>query len=698
MRILRLSRSACFGFTLFRYLSNMSTSDFATLGVSAPVLRAITELGYEQASPIQAQSIPLLLQGKNLLGTAQTGTGKTAAFALPLLSRIKPNGQKPQILVLAPTRELAIQVAEAFKSYARYINHFHVVPIYGGQDIRGQLRSLQRGVDVVVGTPGRIMDHLSRRTLDLSELSAVVLDEADEMLRMGFIDDVEEILGKAPADSQRALFSATMPPAIRRVAAKYLGAAEEIRIAAKTSTVERIEQHYLLVHNHHKLDALTRILEVEEFDGMIIFVRTKSSTVELAEKLEARGFTATAINGDLSQSLRESTINRLKKGQLDILVATDVAARGLDVDRISHIVNYDIPNDTESYVHRIGRTGRAGRSGKAILFATPKERRLLYAIEKATRQPLTAMTVPSGEQVSGQRVQRFQLALQKTLQEQDLGKIRELLEKISHDQELDIGQIAAALAWEIQQDRPLFPKLEPLASAASAERRERTDSRERPARNTGNDHKERPTRSTGADRKGKPDRSHKIERDAKDASTVRYRIEVGKEQGATPGDIVGAIANEAGIESRYIGRIAIHENYSTVELPEGMPREIFNRLKNVRVRQTPMAISEVSDLRPGAPAAVQRSSAENSIRTSPRIAIKPKSSPGKPARRKSPQGKTLSSKAGAGKSVSSKTKPGTLTLGKYSPEKSSPRKPTNRKSGAGKPVASKPPARKKGPR
>jgi len=681
----------------------MSTSDFATLGVSVPVLQAITELGYEQASPIQAQSIPLLLQGKNLLGTAQTGTGKTAAFALPLLSRIKPNGQKPQVLVLTPTRELAIQVAEAFKSYARYINHFHVVPIYGGQDIRGQLRSLQRGVDVVVGTPGRIMDHLSRRTLDLSELSAVVLDEADEMLRMGFIDDVEEILSKAPADSQRALFSATMPPAIRRVAAKYLGAAEEIRIATKTSTVESIEQHYLLVHNHHKLDALTRILEVEEFDGMIIFVRTKSSTVDLAEKLEARGFTATAINGDLSQSLRESTINRLKKGQLDILVATDVAARGLDVDRISHIVNYDIPNDTESYVHRIGRTGRAGRSGKAILFATPKERRLLYAIEKATRQPLTAMTVPSGEQVSGQRVQRFQLALQKTLQEQDLGKIRALLEKISHDQELDIGQIAAALAWEIQQDRPLFPKLEPLASATSAERKERTDSRDRPARSAGANHKERPTSSTGADRKGQPDRPHKTGkdvtgRDAKDASTVCYRIEVGKEQGATPGDIVGAIANEAGIESRYIGRIAIHENYSTVELPEGMPREIFKRLKNVRVRQTPMAISEVSGLQPGTPSPVQGSTAESSIRTSPKIAMKPKPSPGKPARRKSPPGKTLSSKAGAGKSVSSKTKPGTLTLGKFSPGKSSAHKPTNRKPGAGKSAASKPPAHKKGPR
>ncbi len=671
MRILRLFRSACFGATLLRYHTNMSTSDFATLGVSAPILQAITELGYEQASPIQAQSIPLLLQGKNLLGTAQTGTGKTAAFALPLLSRIQPNGKKPQVLVLTPTRELAIQVAEAFKSYARHINHFHVVPIYGGQDIRGQLRSLQRGVDVVVGTPGRVMDHLSRRTLDLSELRAIVLDEADEMLRMGFIDDVEEILGKAPADSQRALFSATMPPAIRRVAAKYLGAAEEIRIAAKTSTVERIEQHYLLVHNHHKLDALTRILEVEEFDGMIIFVRTKSSTVELAEKLEARGFAATAINGDLSQSLRESTINRLKKGQLDILVATDVAARGLDVDRISHIVNYDIPNDTESYVHRIGRTGRAGRSGKAILFATPKERRLLYAIEKATRQPLTAMTVPSGEQVSGQRVQRFQQALEKTLREQDLGKIRALLEKIAHDHELDIGQIAAALAWEVQQDRPLFPKLDPLASTASPQRKDRADSRERPAG------------SAGAQRTGTPDRARRSGGDTADTATVCYRIEVGREQGATPGDIVGAIANEAGIDSRYIGRIAIHDSYSTVELPVGMPREIFNRLKKVRVRQTPMAISELSDVTSATSSPDQRP-AESGIRTSPRIALKPKPGADKSGRRKSSPGK-----ASSGNNVSPKTKPGTLTLGK-----SSARRPAKGKANTGKSMAGKPRARK----
>ena len=367
---------------------------FSSLNLSAPVLKAVNELGYEQPSAIQAQAIPLLLGGGNLLGTAQTGTGKTAAFALPLLSKLKTSQRKPQILVLAPTRELAIQVAEAFQTYARYMKGFHVLPVYGGQDIRGQLRALSRGADVVVGTPGRLIDHINRRTLDLSELKAVVLDEADEMLRMGFIDDIETILSKTPDGAQRALFSATMPPPIRRVANTYLGDAEVVRIANKTSTVEKIDQKYLIVNSHQKLDALTRILEVEDFDGIIIFVRTKSLTVDLAERLQARGFAASALNGDLNQTLREQTINKLKKGRLDIIVATDVAARGLDVERISHVINYDIPNDNESYVHRIGRTGRAGREGKAILFVAPKERRLLRSIEKTTRQPLAAMDIP----------------------------------------------------------------------------------------------------------------------------------------------------------------------------------------------------------------------------------------------------------------------------------------------------------------
>lgn len=444
----------------------MSSPDFASLGISKPVLQAVHELGYEQPSPIQAQSIPILLEGANLLGIAQTGTGKTAAFALPLLSRLDSSQSAPQIMVLAPTRELAIQVAEAFQTYARHLKSFHVLPIYGGQDMRGQLRGLQRGVQVIVGTPGRILDHLRRRSLDLSKLRALVLDEADEMLRMGFIDDVETILAETPSTCQRALFSATMPPAIRRVVKKYLGDAREVSIAAKTRTVERISQRYLMVQGRHKLDALTRILEVEEFDGMLIFVRTKSTTVELAEKLEARGFSAAALNGDLSQALRERTVNRLKKGDVDIVVATDVAARGLDVDRISHVVNYDIPYDNESYVHRIGRTGRAGREGCAILFVAPKERHLLRAIEKSTGQQVTSMELPTGEEVSTQRVQQFQEQILRNLDTQDLDRFRELLEGLAHDRELSMSDIAAAMAWQLQQERPLFPKLASIEVAS----------------------------------------------------------------------------------------------------------------------------------------------------------------------------------------------------------------------------------------
>ena len=394
----------------------MSSADFESLGLSAPVLKAVKQLGYEQPSPVQAQSIPILLKGNNLLGTAQTGTGKTAAFALPFLSKIDEKQRSPQILVLTPTRELAIQVAEAFQSYAKYMKGFNVLPIYGGADIGSQLRSLKRGVQVVVGTPGRMLDHLRRRSLDLSQIKGLILDEADEMLRMGFIDDVETILAQTPPECQRALFSATMPPTIRRVAEKYLGDAERVNIEAKTKTVERIEQQYVTVKSHQKMDALTRVLEVEDFDGMIIFVRTKSSTVDIAERLEARGFSSAALNGDLSQALRERTINRLKKGQVDVVVATDVAARGLDVERISHVINFDIPYDNESYVHRIGRTGRAGREGKAILFITPKETRLLRSIEKSTRQSITPLTMPTNAQVSDQRILQFTNQLVQTLE------------------------------------------------------------------------------------------------------------------------------------------------------------------------------------------------------------------------------------------------------------------------------------------
>ncbi|MEZ0122682.1 MAG: DEAD/DEAH box helicase [Candidatus Reddybacter sp.] len=575
---------------------------FASLNLSAPVLKAVNELGYEQPSAIQAQAIPLLLGDGNLLGTAQTGTGKTAAFALPLLSKLKTSQKKPQILVLAPTRELAIQVAEAFQTYARYMKGFHVLPVYGGQDISGQLRALRRGVDVVVGTPGRLIDHINRRSLDLSELKAVVLDEADEMLRMGFIDDIEKILSQTPDNAQRALFSATMPPPIRRVANKYIGDAAVVSIANKTSTVEKIEQKYLIVNSHQKLDALTRILEVEDFDGIIMFVRTKSSTVDLAEKLQARGYAASALNGDLNQALREQTISKLKKGVLDIIVATDVAARGLDVKRISHVINYDIPNDNESYVHRIGRTGRAGREGKAILFVAPKERRLLRSIERTTRQPLVSMEIPSGEEISGQRIERFQNTILEALKKQDLSSFRELLAKISHDNELDIADIAAALAWQAQQKTPLYPSMKAFAAPTEKHkgRLKNTEKNKRPQRDTANSSHDAPRRDK-APRKPNPksggsDKPISSLRQHPDVELVRYRIEVGSDHGASPGDIVGAMINEAGIESEFIGHIDMQSEHSTVDLPDGMPKEIFQHLKRVRVRQQAMKIEQVTGL------------------------------------------------------------------------------------------------------
>ena len=570
----------------------MSSPDFESLGIASPVLKAVQQLGYEQPSPIQAQSIPILLAGENLLGVAQTGTGKTAAFALPLLSRINSSQKTPQILVLTPTRELAIQVAEACQSYARHMKGFHVLPIYGGTDMRGQLRGLQRGAQVIVGTPGRILDHLRRRSLNLNELNGLVLDEADEMLRMGFIDDVETILAETPKTCQRALFSATMPPPIRRVVKKYLGDAKEVSIAAKTKTVERISQRYLMVKGHQKMEALTRILEVEEFDGMLIFVRTKSATVEVAEKLEARGFSAAALNGDLSQSLRERTVNRLKKGQVDIVVATDVAARGLDVERISHVVNYDIPYDNESYVHRIGRTGRAGRDGQAILFVAPKERRLLRSIEQSTRQTLSAMELPTGEQVSGQRIQQFQERIVQSLESKDLERFKALLEKFAEDKSISMTDIAAGLAVQLQEERPLFPSLAPL-DAGHRDSGQR-DSRQRDSRSR--DHGERSSRSERKPRGERPPRGDRPQRGERkqhdDIDMVTYRMEVGKNQGVMPKDIVGAIANEAGIESQNIGRIKLNDDYSTVDLPEGMPKEIFQHLKNkVRVCQQPMKLS-----------------------------------------------------------------------------------------------------------
>lgn len=438
-------------------LNDVSTlPTFQDLALIEPVLKALEDVGYETPSPIQAQVIPHMLLGKDVLGQAQTGTGKTAAFALPILSRIDLKQKDPQVLILAPTRELAIQVAEAFQRYAAHLNGFHVLPIYGGQDYSTQLRQLKRGAHVVVGTPGRVMDHMRKGTLNLSGLTTLVLDEADEMLRMGFIDDVEWILEQTPDNRQIALFSATMPTAIRKIAQEYLHEPVQVTIKVTNASAENIRQRFWVVSGIHKLDALTRILEVETFDGMIIFVRTKTATVELAEKLEARGYSAAAINGDMSQTLRERAINHLKAGKLDILIATDVAARGLDVDRITHVVNYDIPYDTESYVHRIGRTGRAGRTGDAILFIAPRERKLLMNIEKATKQKVEEMGLPSTEVINNKRIARFKQNITDTLAAEELSFFSQLIEQYEREHNVAVIEIAAALAKLVQGETPLL--------------------------------------------------------------------------------------------------------------------------------------------------------------------------------------------------------------------------------------------------
>jgi ATP-dependent RNA helicase DeaD len=574
-----------------------ATLRFTDLALGAPLLQALTDVGYESPSPIQAATIPPLLAGRDLLGQAQTGTGKTAAFALPILNRLDLSKTRPQALVLAPTRELAIQVAEAFQRYATHVPGFHVLPIYGGQSYGPQLGALRRGVHVVVGTPGRVIDHLERGSLDLSELSCLVLDEADEMLRMGFIDDVEAVLKKTPPTRQVALFSATMPAQIRRIAQTYLRDPVEIAIKNKTTTAANTRQRYWLVGGLHKLDALTRILEAEPFDAMIVFTRTKHSTEELAEKLAARGFSAAAINGDIAQPLRERAIQRLKEGQLDILVATDVAARGLDVDRISHVLNYDIPYDTESYVHRIGRTGRAGRSGEAILFVAPRERGMLRTIERATRQPIEPMTLPSVEAVNDQRVQKFLARITETLAEgEGLQLYRGLIERYEAEHNVPAIEIAAALARLLQGETPLLLAAVAEPPAFRHEREERPErgrpgERERPEREPRARVERGPSDGPPARRGPPPPRSGGSE-----PGMQRYRIEVGYQHGVKPGNIVGAIANEAGIESRYIGRIDIHDGHSVLDLPEGMPDELQAHLQKVRVAGQALRLRP---LRPG---------------------------------------------------------------------------------------------------
>ena len=563
---------------------------FSQLALENSLLKALNEVGYETPSPIQAQTIPLILEGKDVLGQAQTGTGKTAAFALPILSNLDLKQRDPQVLVLAPTRELAIQVAEAFQKYAKYMQGFHVLPIYGGQDYRGQMRALKRGVHVVVGTPGRVMDHMRRGTLKLDNLTTLVLDEADEMLRMGFIDDVEWVLDQIPAKRQIALFSATMPQQIRRIAEKHLNNPEQITIKLKTTTAETIRQRFWLVSGVHKLDALTRILEAEPFDAMIVFVRTRTATTELAEKLEARGYSSAALNGDIQQKQRERTIDQLKKGKLDILVATDVAARGLDVERISHVVNYDIPYDTEAYVHRIGRTGRAGKEGDAILFVAPREKRLLHAIEKATNKKIDPMDLPSTEIINDKRIDRFKQRISDTLATEELGQFYQLVEQYQQEHNVPALEIAAALAQLLQGDSPLLLQNKPRRRAEKDWDNDAPRSRD--GRNRDNrSHREsgrEPRRDSRKDR----DRSSKIEKPVEEGME-RFRIEVGHNHEVKPSNIVGAIANEAGLESQYIGRINIFDDHSTIDLPEGMPKEVFKDLKRVWVSGQQLKISRL---------------------------------------------------------------------------------------------------------
>ena len=537
---------------------------FDQLGLPAPLLTALAGVGYETPSPIQAATIPVLLQGRDLLGQAQTGTGKTAAFALPILARIDLTRAEPQALVLAPTRELAIQVAEAFARYAAQLPGFHVLPIYGGQGYAPQLHALKRGAHVIVGTPGRVIDHLQRGTLKLDALRHLVLDEADEMLRMGFIEDVETILERAPAQRQVALFSATMPAAIRRIAERYLRDPAQISIKAKTTTAPQVTQRCWLVSGMHKLDALTRILEVETFEGMIVFARTKQATEELAEKLAARGFAATALNGDVPQALRERIVQRFKDAQIDILVATDVAARGLDVERVSHVLNYDIPTDTESYVHRIGRTGRAGRSGQAILFVTPRERHLLRAIERATRQPITPMQLPDVEAVNDRRIARFMQRISDARALEGLEQFQRLIERYEQEHDVPAIEIAAALARLLQGDKPLLLD----AAAPRAARSERESS------------------GTGAKAAYAPSAPGEL---------VTWRVAVGRRHGIQVRNLVGAIANEGGLANNQIGGIALQGDYSLVELPADLPAATLQALRKARVGGQMLRLERAGD-------------------------------------------------------------------------------------------------------
>ena len=577
-------------------------SDFA---LPATLLRAVQAVGYEIPTPIQSNTIPPLLEGHDVLGHAPTGTGKTAAFALPLLARLDIKSNVVQTIVLTPTRELAIQVAEAFTRYATHIPELRILPIYGGQEYGGQVRQLKRGVQVVVGTPGRVMDHMRRGTLKLDKLSALVLDEADEMLRMGFIDDVEWILEQAPDTRQMALFSATMPKQIKRIASRHLNNPIEISVEGPKKSASTIRQRFWMVSGLHKLDALTRILEVERFDAILVFVRTRTATVELAERLSARGFSTAAMNGDMAQSQREQMVDKLKSGKLDILVATDVVARGLDVDRISHVVNYDIPYDTEAYIHRIGRTGRAGRSGEAILFVTPREQRLLHSIEKATRQKIDKLELPTVEMVNNRRIADFKQGISDTLAKGQLSFLQQLINEYVNEHDVPAERVAAALAELCLRGQSLQLK-EDKHAGKSAKNKQKKDKGPRKRVNTAMEQRVTDAVLSGAaDRPPKHEKTNSRSAERQRTSPTKqhsnavqmeaFRVEVGANHNVKPSNLVGAIANEAGLDSEFIGHIRINEDHSIVELPEGMPKFLLKDLKRVWVCNQRLDISRVAD-------------------------------------------------------------------------------------------------------
>ena len=565
---------------------------FADLGLKAPILEALNDLGYEKPSPIQAECIPHLLGGRDVLGMAQTGSGKTAAFSLPLLNNLDPELRAPQILVLAPTRELAVQVAEAMTDFSKHMRGVNVVALYGGQRYDVQLRALRLGPQIVVGTPGRLLDHLKRGTLDLSKLSGLVLDEADEMLRMGFIEDVETIMAQIPEGHQTALFSATMPEAIRRITRRFMKEPQEVRIQSSVTTRPDISQSYWTAYGMRKNEALVRFLEAEDFDAAIIFVRTKNATLEVAEALERSGYSSAALNGDMNQSLREQTLERLKDGRLDILIATDVAARGLDVERISLVVNYDIPMDSESYVHRIGRTGRAGRAGRALLFVENRERRLLRNIERTMKLTIPEVELPNAELLGKRRLEKFAAKVQQQLESSDLDQYRALLAKIqpsAEGEELDVETLAAALLKMAQGERPLIlPPDAPMRP--KREFRDRDDRFERRG-----DRNDRGPRGDRPERSGE-DRPKRERRDVGDMEL--YRIEVGRDDGVEVRHIVGAIANEGDISSRYIGNIKLFGSHSTIELPKGMPGEVLQHFTRTRILNKPMNMQLLGDAQP----------------------------------------------------------------------------------------------------